>query len=348
MVAGRPHERTQGMTDNHARAQARDDRTEAVRWIDDELGRQAMLFPEPGAAPPRCRSKPEDLFTREFVEAAYVAGREQSHLARVVGRAVWLLGDARQLFRSYEREHRAKLWPGGRDYDAPEAAQAATRAKADVNREIAERIEAFMLGELEVREDGRIGANPAEVLREVAEFMGAREGREVDHAAFDEAAAYCDQPSQPRPIIGAVPRPDASTARTLALREAAWLARKRADDLSHAPRPAYSDHAQFEAGRAHEASVIAVEIEGLIAMDGGQPTPAGGGNLKEISDGPLSDPAVVEGLMEAAGMTERRGRTRTVAVGAEQELATSDPRFDPDKPVFINGYRFAPAPITEG
>lgn len=40
----------------------------------------------------------------------------------------------------------------------------------------------------------------------------------------------------------------------------ALLCWKAADDLAHAPRPEYDDHQQFENGRMHQASVLALAI----------------------------------------------------------------------------------------
>src|SRR5690606_11550652 len=148
---GRPTTRKdRPMTDNHARARetsrlARSaaDQALAIRWIDEELAVRAADDVNDGrglrqyAGP---HSTETDLFTREFVVEAYLAGREQSWLLAKLGRASALLSEAAALFREYERHHRAKLKPGiigGENADP--------WRKAEQNREIAERLEAFLM-----------------------------------------------------------------------------------------------------------------------------------------------------------------------------------------------------------
>lgn len=65
-------------------------------------------------------------------------------------------------------------------------------------------------------------------------------------------------------------------------------------------------------------------------------------NVRPVTTGPLADPDVVEGLMGSAGMTAEARSLSTVKATAFR-LQTGDPRFDPTKPLCVNGYLFTPA-----
>ena len=56
--------------------------------------------------------------------------------------------------------------------------------------------------------------------------------------------------------------------RKAVLEEAAAVLRKVADDLAHEPRPEFDDHAQFQAGRAHQAHLDEKAIRALSTKDG--------------------------------------------------------------------------------
>lgn len=72
----------------------------------------------------------------------------------------------------------------------------------------------------------------------------------------------------------------------------------------------------------------------------------GRGNLRPITSGPLADPDVLEGLMASAGMIDAvegaPHRLEGVADLVAFRLTTGDPRFDPEKPVTVNGYLYRP------
>jgi hypothetical protein len=67
-------------------------------------------------------------------------------------------------------------------------------------------------------------------------------------------------------------------------------------------------------------------------------------NLKQV-DGELGDPVVVESLMAASGMLDSTTLVRRHRSGGlvPVSLSTPDPRFDPARPVYVNGYLFRPA-----
>lgn len=87
------------------------------------------------------------------------------------------------------------------------------------------------------------------------------------------------------------------------------------------------------------------------AVDGGWKRSGSGtesSNVRPVSVAPLMDPAVVEGLLASAGVIEAAAAEVDQVTGTADlvsiRLATGDPRFDPDKPLTVNGYLFHPAP----
>lgn len=68
----------------------------------------------------------------------------------------------------------------------------------------------------------------------------------------------------------------------------------------------------------------------------------GYGNVRPVTTGPLADPAVVDGIAAAIEPGEPATSLSSIKAHAFQ-LHTSDPRFDPAKPVLINGFPFTPA-----
>lgn len=107
-----------------------------------------------------------------------------------------LIAEAAALFRSYEAHHQAKVpelqallerAKGGEPIFTDEQAIADVQAKAERNGKIADKLERWLLDR-----------NPAEVLRQAAAGMVDGETiKGVDHAAFDRAADFLDQPAGP-------------------------------------------------------------------------------------------------------------------------------------------------------
>lgn len=64
-------------------------------------------------------------------------------------------------------------------------------------------------------------------------------------------------------------------------------------------------------------------------------------NVRPVT-GALGDPEVVEGLMAASGMIDATVPL-SLATATAFRLQTPDPRFDPDKPVLVNGFLYTPA-----
>jgi hypothetical protein len=68
----------------------------------------------------------------------------------------------------------------------------------------------------------------------------------------------------------------------------------------------------------------------------------GYGNVRPVTTGPLADPAVVAGIANAIEPGEPATSLTSIKALAFQ-LHTSDPRFDPARPVLVNGHPFTPA-----
>lgn len=85
---------------------------------------------------------------------------------------------------------------------------------------------------------------------------------------------------------------------------------------------------------------------GRLVPDIAGPCLVGTANLKPAT-GLMADPDVVEGLMAAAGMIDATESTPVrldgVADLVSMRFSTGDPRFDPLKPVTVNGYLYRPA-----
>lgn len=64
-------------------------------------------------------------------------------------------------------------------------------------------------------------------------------------------------------------------------------------------------------------------------------------NVRPVT-GALGDPEVVEGLMAASGMIDA-SVSLSMATATAFRLQTPDPRFDPGKPVLVNGFLYTPA-----
>jgi hypothetical protein len=112
-----------------------------------------------------------------------------------------LLGEVALLLRGYEKHHWAKVealaakeLPTGPERQAAVDRQcelaAETVLKAERNARMAQRLEDFVHRSIDdLPSDG----NPAEVLRSLAVGLAARMGLQVDHEAFDRAAAVADE-----------------------------------------------------------------------------------------------------------------------------------------------------------
>lgn len=101
-----------------------------------------------------------------------------------------LIAEAAGLFRSYEAQHRDKAARWRHQMHGPDSLRKTqadiddTLAKAERNRQIAEKLERWVMGR-----------NPAEVLRGIAESMVDGDLiKGVDHASFDAAAEELARP----------------------------------------------------------------------------------------------------------------------------------------------------------
>lgn len=63
-------------------------------------------------------------------------------------------------------------------------------------------------------------------------------------------------------------------------------------------------------------------------------------NIRRIREGGLAEPGNVNSVLTMIGAP---GRSLSLADAAVFRLQTPDPRFDPAKPVLVNGYRYTPA-----
>lgn len=67
-----------------------------------------------------------------------------------------------------------------------------------------------------------------------------------------------------------------------------------------------------------------------------------GSNVRPVERGPLADPDVVEGLLAASGQVDATCPL-SLAKATAFRLQTPDPRFDPSRPVCVNGFLYHPA-----
>lgn len=98
-----------------------------------------------------------------------------------------------------------------------------------------------------------------------------------------------------------------------------------------------------EACRARVDTVVHLDVTQPIPAEiaaSGDIVPAGVSNIRPVTDGPLADQGMIEQLVEALGGPARS--LSTVKAGAFR-LQTPDPRFDPARPVVVNGFIFIPA-----
>lgn len=105
--------------------------------------------------------------------------------------------------------------------------------------------------------------------------------------------------------------------------------------------------AQEAQAKAATNAVFAEHLEAwLDAYPVVLPKPEYRGNLKPV-DGPLSDPAMIDGLLNAIDDIATTGtrephRPDGVADLLAFRINAPDPRFDPSKPVTVNGYLYRP------
>lgn len=67
-----------------------------------------------------------------------------------------------------------------------------------------------------------------------------------------------------------------------------------------------------------------------------------GSNVRPVERGPLADPDVFEGLLAASGQVDATCPLSPAKATAFR-LQTPDPRFDPSRPVCVNGFLYHPA-----
>jgi hypothetical protein len=122
----------------------------------------------------------------------------------------------------------------------------------------------------------------------------------------------------------------------MAARLEAWLAGEERYPVSPEPFDA-------EACRARVDTVVHLDVTQPIPAEiaaSGDIVPAGVSNIRPVTDGPMADQGMIEQLVEALGGPARS--LSTVKAGAFR-LQTCDPRFDPVRPVVVNGFIFIPA-----
>jgi hypothetical protein len=273
------------MSNIHAHARTRD---EARRW---RLGhiRQA----ESGVA------------LGDAIEAAFAAGAD------------WSAGECGKVHREEQ-----DLWHDRARAKAGQIAEAVTqlRQEAKVHRSEAFRLpkgrddynyHAGRADALTGAADGLESENPAVVLRDVAGVIAADLGLEVDHAAFDRAAAACDEPVPPGQM----------------------------DPADVAAQEAFVGEA-LDAGidQIDEDDEHPYEADGHLAIDHGPPDkPRFGFASGGFVGAPVADPdSVVARLSPPRRFDDGVDKTAFA-------IATGDPRFDPARPVTINGFLYKPA-----
>jgi hypothetical protein len=333
------------MSDNLAPARARE---AGDRWLTGTLGNAT---PEVIGQMAWDRDGLIDLFAAGAAWAVEQCGtihreeQDQWHEERRIGQqqlddATALMREAVELFREYEAHHAAKASEAGR----PE--------KAVRNALMAERLEAWLRGDgqypvslspggtltyataikdtpgggqervalrgLDPREFTPVpgfGDNPAEVLRGIAEETAQQLGLEVDHPAFDQAAAQLDDLVFPEAEEG-VP----------ILIEGEGLEARPVERLwTEGGGPPFGDEAcRYVPGEdtvvAHGEATDGRTLEDCRAKFPTEPFTG-------------FDPEVLAAMRAAAGNPDPE----------PFRVITGDPRFDPKEPVTINGYLYHPA-----
>lgn len=114
--------------------------------------------------------------------------------------------------------------------------------------------------------------------------------------------------------------------------------------------PLTVDHASFSDAAARMDQVVEIDFPGVTSLETARrQADARRSNLRPVTDGALADPVIVEGLLAAAGMLDATDpdaapvRLQGVADLVAFRLNTGDPRFDPSKPVCVNGFLYHPA-----
>lgn len=293
----------------------------AAEWL-------AGLDPHDGAGPVGDQAyDPTSMFTLQVVLDAFMAGMdERLSLAAVDGddaaltaQALWGIWWGNEPLSREDAKRAATvvefLWNDmGEARRLVREAAALFRAYEEHHRDIARRTGA-RTGRLEKAERNRdmadrleqwlagSGDNPAEVLRVIAQEAADQSGLTVDQPAFDEAAGRL---SDTRCGLKPFPTP-------------AEIADNGDLVVIDSGKTVEDCRARFDDGRRF----------------------AGFPNVKPAT-GVLGDPEVVEGLMAASGMIDATSAL-SLASATAFRLQTADPRFDPDKPVRINGFLYTRA-----
>lgn len=330
-------------------------RESAEAWLAE---RKASLPTPPRVSAAFAETAMVDAFAAGWGQADEAFADERQIGQRQLDDATALMRETAELLRGYEKHHRERAegyrqeanQAFGHRKDAAREDWRGSTMKAARNALAAARLEAWLRGEARYPtslcahertvehetgdgisvtfcpECGRsiaingvpLGDNPAEVLREVASDLAADLGLGVDHASFDAAAAKLDEEGKALTIYRLGESVDLVRAMAgVALIEegAGWVKVHGVPDV----------RALFNVLRLAR-----------FAADAGQPD---GENPEAGEDWFKRARLIMPGEPPAEAPWRKEGVADLTAF----RLTTGDPRFDPTKPVSVNGFTYHPA-----
>lgn len=281
------------------------------------------------------------LAALERAEAEWAIERATGQ--RQLDDARMLMAEAVALFTGYSEHHQNRALAFQTAGDLEQALSSLKKAK--VNTLQALRLREWMSGLDRYSTDL---SNPAEVLRLVAGTMVDGETiKGVDHPSFDEAAqrlgeagyslhdSACRYEAQPIPAEIAengdlVPTDDKSIGDCRARFETGnFRGFPGVIDASlTGPTTGVMATAFQSASATATVSDQALSSSGVV-------------NVRPVTDGPLSEPLVVQAIVDAA--EGDAVAALTLATDTAFRLSTADPRFDPQQDVRVNGFLYHPA-----
>lgn len=292
--------------------------------------------------------------------------------------AAALINEACDLFQRYAHHHWARADGYSAEGDWHAAHDSLTKARTNLLMLV--RLKEWLAG------NDVFTVNPAEALRAMAVEMAAELGLTVDHAAFDDAAAYLTAPVEHHVYMRDQPGLDCGDAGHVRLEGWAYMgedeqgrgvwfrpaygrecrltqadryrihfldegrqARRDGKGIEDCPHPApvpggrdqwagVSPAAEWIHGWQEEDA--GPPVHGHFGCDGRYRHPPEASNVKLVTTGPLADPALLDAVLQAIELPHA---AFTMACDLAFRIQTPDPRFDPTKPVVVNGYLFTPA-----
>jgi hypothetical protein len=299
------------MSDNHARAHARETDADAIEWLAEQPSRVG------GKIGMEWACNPLSAYEWRIVMDAFAAGWEHQFQMRVAS------GD--EIAVALKTLHRVAA---GEVELIPAVASEMIEIISGLEQEL-EVAKSMVVQEFAAAECG------IPLLREAAELFRTYERHHREKAAQEasgqRAAESLEKAQRNAEIADRIER---------------WLAGLDLYPASAAPSPD-PDLEAVEAlrmvhdggpvsGPAPDLGLRCDHAERMAEAFSIESAPALDVNVRPVTDGPLAEPGTVEALLS---LVEQDGM---VAINTAQTFRTADPRFDPAQPVIINGYTFRP------